>query len=107
MSSEEDLRGKVNSDILGRYINVKESKPVRQGEFIGVEENKFYVELGEETIYELSPLAYYIWALCDGDHTIEQIAQDISVNASVELSEVIEPLVIVLDEMKKAGLVEY
>lgn len=107
VSSEEELRKKLNKDIVDRYVELKERKPTRRGNFLGVEEDKFYVAVSEEEVYELSPLAYYVWALCDGDHTVEDMARNISENANVEYHQVVEPLILVLDEMKRAGLVDY
>jgi hypothetical protein len=107
MSEEETLRGKIDDSAIEKYMAVKDSKPTRRGEFIGVERDKFYVALSEEEVYELSPLAYYIWSLCDGEHTVRDIALDISNNANVPYHEVIEPLLIVLEQMGEAGLVSY
>lgn len=107
MSSSEDLSKHLDKEIVDKYMVLKGLKPTRNGEFVGVEQNKFYVQVSEEEAYELSPLAFYIWSLCDGEHTVEDIARDISENASVAYHEVIEPLVVVLEEMKKVGLVTY
>ncbi|MEM0000435.1 MAG: PqqD family protein [Desulfurococcaceae archaeon] len=107
MSSEEELRKKLDRGVVDRYVEVRGTKPTRRGNFLGVEEDKFYVAVSEEEVYELSPLAYYIWALCDGEHTVEDMAHNISENANVEYYKVIEPLLVVLDEMRKVGLIEY
>lgn len=107
MASEKELREKIDSKIVDKYMEIKAFKPSRCGQFVGSEADKFYVALSEEVVYELSPLAYYVWALSDGNHTIEDIAIDISNNARVEYYQVVEPLIIVLDEMKRAGLVDY
>lgn len=107
MSEEESLKGKIDDSVIEKYNSMRDVKPTRKGEFIGAERDKFYVALSEEEVYELSPLAYYIWSLCDGDHTVRDIAQDISNNANVPYHEVIEPLLIVLEQMQKVGLVGY
>jgi len=107
MSEDEALKGKIDESVIERYKVIRDSKLTRKGEFLGVERDKFYVAVSEEEVYELSPLAYYIWALCDGEHTVKDIAVDISNNANVPYHEVIEPLLIVLDQMIKAGLVGY
>ncbi|MEM4976546.1 MAG: PqqD family protein, partial [Desulfurococcaceae archaeon] len=107
VSSEEELKKHLVKDVYDKYVEMKNLKPVRSGEFIGVERDKFYVQLSEEEVYELSPLAYYIWALCDGEHSVEDITRDISENALVPLYQVVEPVLIVLEEMKKANLVSY
>jgi Coenzyme PQQ synthesis protein D (PqqD). len=110
MSSEEEIRKKLEKlekSIVDKYVEIYGLKPSRKGEFLGAEQDKFYVAVSEEEVYELSPLAYYVWALCDGEHTVEDMVNDISENAKVEYDQVVEPLLIVLDEMKKAGLVTY
>ncbi len=107
MSEDESLRGKIDSSVIEKYMNIKDVKPTRRGDFLGVERDKFYVAVSEEEVYELSPLAYYVWSLCDGEHTVRDIALDISNNANVPYHEVIEPLLIVLEQMQKAGLLEF
>lgn len=108
--SEEEIRKrleKLDVEVVDKFIEMRSTKPVRNGEFLGVEQDKFYIAISEEEVYELTPLAYYIWALSDGEHTVEDMANDISENAEIDYSQVIEPLLIVLDEMKKAKLVSY
>jgi len=107
MSEDEMLKGKIDDSIIEKYNDIREAKPKRRGEFLGAERDKFYVALSEEEVYELSPLAYYVWSLCDGDHTVREIALDISNNADVPYHEVIEPLLIVLEQMGKVGLIGY
>lgn len=102
-----ELREKIGREVYDEYSEIRNVKPIRQGEFLGVEEDKFYIALGEEEVYELSPLAYYIWALCDGEHTVRDIANLISENTGVEYYRVIEPLLIVLSEMKRTRLIDY
>ncbi|MEM4718110.1 MAG: PqqD family peptide modification chaperone [Desulfurococcaceae archaeon] len=108
--SEEELRKKLEKldlEVVDKFIGMRSLKPVRNGEFLGVEQDRFYVAISEEEIYELTPLAYYIWALSDGEHTVEDMANDISENAEIDYYQVVEPLLIVLDEMKKVKLVSY
>ncbi|WP_448579383.1 PqqD family protein [Thermosphaera sp.] len=92
---------------IARFQEIKLWKPSRQGEFLGEEDEKFYVALSQEEVYELSPLAYYVWLLCDGERTVEQIADHISKEVQVEVSEVIEPLVVALDQLSNVNLVKY
>ncbi|MEM1702020.1 MAG: PqqD family protein [Desulfurococcaceae archaeon] len=105
--NEDELKGKVSDTTLSKYNEIKSLKPTRQGEFIGAEEDKFYIALSEEDVYELSPLAYYVWAMCDGEHSVKEIAETIVKEAIVEYHEVVEPLVIVLDQLEKVGLIKY
>jgi len=48
-----------------------------------------------------------VWLLCDGEKTVEQVADHISKEVQVEISEVIEPLVIALDQLINVNLVKY
>ena len=105
--SRREKRVEVAREVLERYNAIKDATPERRGDLIGFERDKFYVALSEEEVYELSPLAYYVWALCSGDLTVEEIAHQISEGADVDINMVIEPLLIVLEELKKAGLVVY
>jgi len=70
---------------------MKHLKPIRKGSYLGSEEDKSYIAISEEEVYELSPLAFYIWSLSNGEHTVEDIANIISEAAQVELERVIEP----------------
>ncbi|MEL9908497.1 MAG: PqqD family protein [Desulfurococcus sp.] len=96
-----------HEEALNRFNELKDVKPVRQGEFLGEEQEKFYVALSEEEVYELSPLAYYIWVMCDGEHTVNELAESISKEAQVDFKDVIEPLVMALDQLHEAKLVNY
>ncbi|AFK51244.1 hypothetical protein TCELL_0820 [Thermogladius calderae 1633] len=90
-----------------RYEEIRALKPLRQGTFLGEEGEKFYVAKSEEEVYELSPLAYYIWLLCDGEHTVEDVANTISSEVNMPLEDIVEPLVEVLESLHGAQLVVY
>jgi hypothetical protein len=94
-------------DYTKMYDEIKASKPVRKGSFLGEEKEKFYVAKSEKEIYELSALAYYVWLLCDGQHSVEEIAEKISSDVQVDLNEVYEPLVLSLKGLREVGLVDY
>jgi hypothetical protein len=103
----EEGRGQAEKDFKAKYEEMKNLKPLRQGTFVGEEEEKFYIAKSEEEVYELSPLAYYIWLLCDGEHTVEEVAQTLSKDVNVELEDVIEPLIAVLESLHNVKLVGY
>jgi len=96
-----------HEEIIARFNELKDVKPIRQGEFIGEEQEKFYVALSEEEVYELSPLAYYIWVMCDGEHSVNELAEAISKEAQVDFNDVVEPLVVALEQLHEAKLVNY
>jgi len=89
------------------YDDLKGLKPLRKGAFLGAEEEKFYVAKTEEEVYELSALAYYVWLLCDGEHSIEEIADRISKEVQLEKEEIIEALMLALDGLSNVCLVEF
>ena len=103
----EEGQGQAEKDFKAKYEEMKNLKPVRQGTFVGEEGEKFYVAKSEEEVYELSPLAYYIWLLCDGEHTVEEVAHTLSRDVDVELEDVIEPLIAVLESLHNVQLVGY
>ncbi len=79
--------------------------PVRQGQFLGEEKESFYVALSPEEIYELSPLVYYVWLLCDGKHSIGEIAEKMSSDLDISVEEAIDPLVAALHGLENVNLV--
>ncbi len=97
---------KISEKAREIYDQLREKKPKRNGAFLGEEQDKFYVAKSEEEIYELSALAYYVWLLCDGEHTVEEIANKISEDVQVSVKEVIEPLALAINSLNEAGLVE-
>ncbi len=92
-------------DAKEAYENMKNLKPMRNGEYLGEDKEKFYVALSPTTIYELSPLAYYVWLLCDGEHSVKEIAERMSKDLNLPLDEVVEPLVLALNGLNNVNLV--
>lgn len=90
-----------------RYDDLKGFKPLRKGAFLGVEDEKFYVAKTEDEVYELSALAYYVWLLCDGEHSIDEIADRISREVELEKDEILEALMLALDGLSNVGLIEF
>ncbi|RLG83790.1 MAG: PqqD family protein [Thermoprotei archaeon] len=100
--SEEETRP---TDFLEKFNNMKEQVPERKGTFLGEEGENFYVALSENEVYELSPLAYYVWLLCDGKNTINEIADRMSRDLKMNINEIIEPLLMALDGLTSVNLV--
>ncbi len=94
-------------DIKTMWEEIRDKKPVRQGVFLGEEEEKFYVAKSEKEIYELSALVYYVWLICDGEHSVEELAQRMSKEVDVAYEEVLEPLIIALNSLSNVELVKY
>ncbi len=87
------------------FDKVKDMHPERQGQYLGEENENFYVALTSEEVYELSPLAYYVWLLCDGKHSIKEIAEKMSHDLNMDLNEVIEPLIQAIKGLTSVKLV--
>jgi aminopeptidase-like protein len=104
--NSEDKMIENRTDYRKLYEEMKELKPRRLGVYLGEESEKFYVALSEDKVYELSALAYYVWLLCDGEHTVSDIANKMSSDVKLELSEIMEPLVMALNSLSEAGLIK-
>ncbi len=107
MDKEQQLEKDQSIKIRELFQEIKSLKPSRQGVFLGEENEKFYIAKTEEEVYELSALAYYVWLLCDGEHTVEEMILKMSQDIQVSEEEVIEPLVIALDNLSHAGLIKF
>ncbi|MCD6487847.1 MAG: PqqD family protein [Desulfurococcales archaeon] len=107
MASEEPehLHPSTPEEAKELFDKIKQSKPVRNGNFLGEEKEKFYVAISPNEVYELSPLAYYVWLLCDGEHTLSEIANRMSKELSISIEEVVEPLILALDGLSHVNLV--
>ncbi len=103
MSGNEHIRENIN--YMERFNSIKNQIPERQGTYIGGEGKNFYIARSEDEIYELSPLAYYVWLLCDGKHTVDELAHRMSNDLKMSLDEIIEPLVMALNGLCSVNLV--
>ncbi len=105
MSSEHEHSHEEHEDALAKFEEVKYVRPSRNGEFVGQEGDNFYVALSEEEVYALSPLAYYIWSMCDGEHNVEDLAGKMSQDLNVNIDEAKEVLAIALTRMSEVDLI--
>ncbi|QGR20346.1 PqqD family protein [Stygiolobus azoricus] len=89
------------------FDQVKDLKPQKIGEFIDKSEDEegYIIKVSEDKVYELAPIAYYVWEMCDGNRTVTQIVNQISQEANLSPEQVREPIVMVLNELKKASLI--
>lgn len=89
------------------FEEVKDLKPQKVGEFIDKSEDGegYIIKVSEDKVYELAPIAYYVWELCDGNKTVTQILTQISQEANLSVDQVRDPILMVLDELKKASLI--
>jgi hypothetical protein len=89
------------------FDEIKDKRPSKAGEFVGKEEEgeNYYVKLDEERVYELAPIAYYVWSMCTGEKTVSEIVQEISEEAQLPQDQVREPVAMIINELAKVSLV--
>lgn len=97
------------------YERLKQSKPLRVGNELGFDGRSYLVALSDEDVYALAAGAYYVWTLCDGVKTVEEIVKDITSELStaqesderVSEEELREPVAMIVDQLAKVGLVKF
>jgi hypothetical protein len=89
------------------FDEIKDVKPVRKGEVIDKSEDgeNYIIKLAEDKIYEVAPIAFYVWNMCDGEKTVSQIIEEISKEANIESSQIRDPIVTVLEQLQEASLI--
>lgn len=80
-------------------------KPLRQGEHVGMEGENYIIALSEEEAYALNPAAYYIWTLCDGVRTVDDIISKVASDLKLDVSEVESPVEAIIEALFQAKLV--
>ncbi|MEM0362999.1 MAG: PqqD family protein [Sulfolobaceae archaeon] len=92
-----------------KFEDVKDKKPKKMGELIDRSEegDNYIVKVEDDKVYELAPIAYYIWAMCDGNRSVNDIVVELSKEANLDESQVRDPVVMVLDELEKASLITF
>lgn len=97
------------------YDRIKEFKPVKEGNDLGFNGQNYLVALNENDVYALAVGAYYVWNLCKGEKTVEELVKDITAELSsasenkesINEEELKEPVAIILEQLAKAGLISY
>ncbi len=87
--------------------NLGEKKPLRKGTPVGKGEEGYIVSLNDEHAYSLNPAAFYVWLLCDGELTVNEIIDKIAKSTGLERSELEEPVKYIVNELVKVNLLEY
>jgi len=86
--------------------NIGEEKFVRNGTAVGKGEEGYIVSLDEEHAYSLNPAAFYVWLLCDGELTVNEIIDKIAKSTGLERSELEEPVKLIINELVKVSLLK-
>jgi len=89
------------------YEEIKSKFPKKMGEVIAKSEDNenFIIKVSDDKIYEVVPVAYYIWEMCDGSHTVEQIVDEISKEAGIPPEQLRETIALIISELEKASLI--
>ena len=92
------------------FDEIKHKKPKRLGASIGMEGENFIVALDEEKVYSLTAGAYYVWSICDGQRTLEELvknlSEELSTNPETAMTEeeLKEPITVIITQLENAGL---
>lgn len=111
MSEENNTAEHV--DYVAIYNSIVAKKPVRQGTELGLSGEEYIVSLGEEKVFALAPAAYYIWSLCDGARSVNDIFEKVKADLKESGEEGLEDLelkrilAMVLTELDSVGLISW
>jgi len=72
-------------------------------EYIG----SYYATVDGERIWELDPSVYYVLKLCDGVHTVEEIAENIAREINTTKDGVMPVLKRMLHELESKGFITW
>ena len=87
------------------YGEIKNKIYQKIGEDLGGTEEIFYVSIGENQVYELSPAVYYVWTKLDGKTTVESLIKNASVELEIEEEKIREPIVTIIHKLKEENLI--
>ncbi|MCC6022704.1 MAG: PqqD family protein [Desulfurococcaceae archaeon] len=93
------------------YERIRELKPSKAGNELGFDGQNYLVALSENDVYALAAGAYYVWSLCDGEKSVEQLVKDIVTELNsisekkVSEDELKEPIASIVNQLAKVGLV--
>uniref|UniRef100_A0A7J3ZKJ7 PqqD family protein n=1 Tax=Fervidicoccus fontis TaxID=683846 RepID=A0A7J3ZKJ7_9CREN len=86
------------------YDEIKDKVYVKRGQSIGSTGESFVVAVDEESLYELSPAAYYVWEQMNGERTVAQIVEKISSELNIDYEELKQPVALVIEKLLEVGL---
>ena len=89
------------------YDEIKNKKPQRIGTELGTDGQNYIIALDEEKAYSLSVAAYYVWALCDGNQTVEELVTRISKELNASEDEIKDPIATILEKLTEVGLIKF
>ncbi|MCG2871148.1 MAG: PqqD family protein [Sulfolobaceae archaeon] len=89
------------------YEEIKDAKPQKRGKVVDVleDQDSYVIQLDENKIFQVASIAYYVWEMCDGTKTVQDIVDEISKAANLSEAEVSGPVTQILEELSKAELI--
>jgi hypothetical protein len=89
------------------YEEIKGAKPQKRGKVVDVleDQDSYVIQLDENKIFQVASIAYYVWEMCDGTRTVQDIVDEISKAANLSEAEVSGPVTQILEELSKAELI--
>jgi len=89
------------------YEEIKGAKPQKRGKVVDVleDQDSYVIQLDENKIFQVASIAYYVWEMCDGTKTVQDIVDQISKAANLSEEEVSGPVTQILEELSKAELI--
>ena len=89
------------------YEEIKGAKPLKRGKVVDVleDQDSYVIQLDENKIFQVASIAYYVWEMCDGTKTVQDIVDEISKAANLSEAEVSGPVTQILEELSKAELI--
>ncbi len=89
------------------YVEIKGAKPQKRGKVVDVleDQDSYVIQLDENKIFQVASIAYYVWEMCDGTKTVQDIVDEISKAANLSEAEVSGPVTQILEELSKAELI--
>ena len=86
--------------------DIGEEKFVRNGTAMGKGDEGYIVSLDEEHAYSLNPAAFYVWLLCDGELTVDEIIDKIAESTGLKRDDLEEPVRLIINELVKVSLLK-
>ncbi|OYT51456.1 MAG: hypothetical protein B6U76_10980 [Desulfurococcales archaeon ex4484_217_2] len=89
----------MTEEILGK-------KPVRRGTPVGRSDEGYIISLDEDHAYTLNPAAFYIWLLCSGELTVNEIIDKVADATGIKREDLKEPVNFIIKELLRVKLIE-
>lgn len=89
------------------FEELKSRYPVKLGEGGMESPDTYVVVLDQDKAYRMTAATFYVWYLCDGSKSCEEILDAISKETKIEPSELEKPLAEIFTALSEAGLIRF